>query len=354
MSDLRNSILATIIYYDVFNFPLTFAEVYKYLINPTRFARHLLSGEELKTSTEILRAASHALETSPRQVQRTCEVNVAEILIELDSMVEAGIIGHKNGFYFMLGRDDLYEKRIEKDKLANRKWKKFLRVVKYLQAAPYLRAVFASGSLAANNPEPKSDFDVFIVIKSGRLYTGRFLLWLISSVLGVRRGRFDVVAPDKLCFNHYLIDDNLELSHRSLYIAQSLANIKPVIVYGGILEKFIASNRWASSYCYNFRPATLYRSAKISRTLLVLARTGEVILNNFLGDLLEKILKRTQQRRIKNNPATYESGGRITFTDKELEFHPRSFERVVIDNYNNGLKKFGILGVVEKDSGLKR
>src|SRR3989344_8705468 len=281
MDPLRTVIFATILYYDSFNFPLTFAEVYRYLINPKRFSA---------------------------KKEETISIEAAEIAVELDKMARAAIIGHKNGFYFMPGKDELYERRIEKEKLANRKWKKFTAIVKYLQFAPYLRAVFASGSLASNNLEMKSDFDVFIVIRSGRLYTGRLFLWLISSVLGVRRGRFDVIAPDKLCFNHYITDDNLELTHRSLYIAQSLANMKPVIIAGGILEKFAASNRWANSYCYNFRPATIYRNVRTNKVLLALAGTEEVVLNNFLGDLLEKILKAFQQKRIKNNPATYESG----------------------------------------------
>src|SRR3989344_1983441 len=199
MDILRTSIFATILYYDSFNLPLTFAEVYKYLISPGRFAVKNIE--------------------SP-----VFNVRAVDIAVELDNMVRVGVIGHKNGFYFMSGKDELYERRIEKDKLAARKWKKFLAITKYLQLAPYLRSVFASGSLAANNPEPKSDFDVLVIIRSGRLYTGRLFLWVISSILGARRGRVDVVAPDKLCFHHYLTYHNLELSHRSLYIAQSLAN----------------------------------------------------------------------------------------------------------------------------------
>ncbi|MBI4158457.1 MAG: hypothetical protein HY505_02470 [Candidatus Yanofskybacteria bacterium] len=325
---LRNSIYATILYYDSFNFPLTLAEIYKYLVNPKRLTLNYAA-----VSNEV-------------------NVEAFDIAVELENMARVGLIGHKNGFYFMLGRDDLYERRIEKDKLSNKKWKKFLAITKYLQLAPYLRTVFASGSLAANNPELKSDFDVLVIIKSGRLYTGRLFLWLISSALGVRRGRFDVVAPDKICFNHYLTDDNLEFSHRGLYIAQSLANLRPVIISAGVLEKFIASNKWANSFCYNFRQTGSYRSIKSDKILLALARGGEMALNNIFGDLLEKMLRSFQQKRIKKNPATYESGGRVIFTDKELEFHPRSFEKVVIDNYNNGLKKFGVSGATEKDSGL--
>ena len=329
MDYLRTSILATILYYDVFNFPLTFAEVYKYLINPKRFS---IGIGDVKSSVFNIEA-----------------VGIAE---ELDKMAKAGIIGHKNGFYFMPGRENLYEERIEKDKLANKKWKKFMRVVKFLQVAPYLRAVFASGSLALNNPEPKSDFDVFVIIKSGRLYTGRLFLWLISSLLGARRGRLDFIAPDKLCFNHYLTDDNLEISHRSLYIAQSFVSMRPVIASDRVLDNFTTSNKWANSYCYNFRQVREYRSVKPSRIMITMAKAGEFLLNNPMGDIIEGLFKFIQQKKIKNNPATYKSGGRIIFTDKELEFHPRSFERIVIDTYNNGLKKNGILKTTESDSGL--
>lgn len=325
MDYLRTSIFATILYYDSFDFPLTLAEIFRYLVNPRRFLLEKNDAIKIKAN---------------------------EVVHELDSMVRVGIIGRKNGFYFLPGKDWLYGARIEKDKLANRKWKKFLRVARYLPVAPYLRAVFASGSLAANNPEPKSDFDIFVVIKSGRLYTGRLFLWFISSILGAKRGRFDVVAPDKLCFNHYVTDDNLELTHQSLYIAQSLANMKPVIVLSGLLDKFAASNRWASAYCYNFELVRNYREVRPGKILLLFSKIGEFCLDNPLGNLAEKTLKFFQQRRIRKNPSTYESGGRIIFTDRELEFHPRSFERAVIDNYNRGLKKFGILSPEEKDSGL--
>lgn len=334
MNNFRKSILATIIYYDIFNFPLTFAEIWKCLINPARFIPDYL------TNSSYAKFISFE------------KIDVCDILEELEKMVAIGLIKEKNGFYFLRDREELYEKRIEKDKIANKKWKKFLSIVKYLQLAPYLRGVFASGSLAINNTELTSDFDVFIILKSNRLYTGRFFLWLISSILRARRKRFEFIAPDKLCFNHYVTEDNLEFSHRSLYIAQYLINIRPVLVPDDILTKFVLSNSWINIYCLNFKNIDTYRNLKFNRLIIFFAKTIELILNNFLGDLLENILRFFQQRRIKNNPITYESGGRIIYNKKELEFHPRSFEKVVIEKYNANLERFGISTNKEVDSGL--
>ena len=123
--------------------------------------------------------------------------------------------------------------------------------------------------------------------------------------------------------------------------------MRPVIFREGILDRFTASNKWVNAHCYNFKQINEYRNVKGSGTLQKRYLTPFIV-----GDLIEKILKSIQQKRIKKNPATYESGGRIIFTDRELEFHPRSFERVVIDNYNRGIKKLGILNAEEEDSGL--
>ena len=67
----------------------------------------------------------------------------------------------------------------------------------------------------------------------------------------------------------------------------------------------------------------------------------------------EKFLKNLQQKRISRNPVTYEPKGRVVFTENELEFHPRSFEAVVIERYNKGLRRLGIAPpITEVDSGL--
>ncbi len=328
MTELRNPILATLVYYDILNFPLTLIEVYKYLVNPSRLS----------------------LANQP-----TKDLQLSDIQEELEGLTRLNLVNQKNGFYFLPNRQDLYGLRIEKMKLADQKWKKFLRVVWWLQAAPYVRGIFASGSMAMNNTEPESDFDVLMIIKSQRLYTARLLLLGLTSFMGTRRKPYELIAPDKLCFNHYLTEDSLQVKHDSLYNAQSYAHLKPVFVSKDVFDKFFSENRWINKYLFNFQPSYdfLRRSIKRNSFLLFIAKIIEKILDTKLGEWVEYRAKVYQQNRIKKNPITYDGGGRVVFNDHELEFHPNSFEKFLINKYNHAIKKLGIIAPFEeKDSGL--
>lgn len=327
MHGLRNSILATLIYYDILDFSLTLFEVNKYLINPERLSKNSVLGM----------------------------ISLGLVAEDLEGLIASGQIGSKNGFYFLRGKDVLYDLRIEREKIAAQKWKKFLKIAKWFQAVPYLKAIFASGSLAINNTAYESDFDVLSVAKSGRLYTCRIFLSLAASLFGARRTRYEKSAPDKFCFNHYITDGNMNIKHESLYNAQIYANLKPVLAKNIIFNKFYTANTWLNKYIYNFKPATEFVLKTVSFNFLLsgIGRAGEFILNSALGNKIEDWAKKYQQKRIRENPATHESGGRVVFNDKELEFHPHSFEAFAIDKYNKGLRRFGIIPhVEEKDSGL--
>jgi len=329
-SYLRNSILATIVYYDIFDYPLTLLEVYKFLINPGRVVR--VTGG-------------------------LGEIDLGDVLKEIRDLVKSGILGQKNGFYFLSSHDNLYGLRINNQKITDQKWKKFLKVVKFLALAPYLRGVFASGSMALGNTTEESDFDVLIIAKPGRLYTCRLFLWLISSLLGVRRKKNEKIAPDKLCFNHYITEDNLALVHRSLFNAQTYINLKPAMIKPELIDKFYISNLWLNDYAYNFKVQKDFtrRNINTPRFFKFLAKIGEFILDVSLGDWFEELSKHRQQKLIRNNPITYRSGGRITFNNKELEFHPHSFEKVVVEEYGKGIRRVGVVPYVEeRDSGLSR
>ncbi len=325
---LRNSILATLIYYDVLDMPLSFLEVHKFLINPARLSK---------------------LEKG------LGNISLGDIGEELETSARAGLIDSKNGFYFLPGRGAIYDRRIEREKITTAKWKKFLKLSRWFSVAPYLRGLFASGSMAINNAGPDSDFDVLVIARSGRLYTCRFFLWCISSLLGARRKRFDTMAPDKFCLNHYVTDIELTIRHESLYNAQTYTNLKPVLISKELVRDFYASNIWINKFVHNFKISEEFvrRSPAKSPVLIFISKALERLFDSRLGDILERTAQKYQQKRIKENPITYERGGRVTFNENELEFHPRSFEATVIKKYGQGLRKSGIVPYVEEqDSGL--
>ncbi|MDP2647757.1 MAG: hypothetical protein Q8P35_00725 [Candidatus Yanofskybacteria bacterium] len=329
MTNIRNAILATLAYYDVFEYPLTSFEIYKYLVNPGRI--------ENKT-------------------EGVGDIRLANVLAELDDMQKTGRIIERNGYFFLSeDRSGNYEKRIDREKLSARKWQKLMRVARWFPLVPYVRGILVSGSMAINNSHGESDFDILVITKAGRLYTCRILLSFLTALFGVRRTKDDKIAPDKFCFNHYLTDANLFIPSESLYNAQTYVNLKPVFVCEGVWVKFFLDNLWLNKYVYHFQPQgeARFRTVQPGRLMRNTNAFLEALLNTPIGTLIEKVLSDYQQRRIRLNPVTYSPGGRTVFTDEQLEFHPHSEERKILDNYNKLIENMGTFwNYQEADSGL--
>lgn len=325
IDQLEKSIISTIVYYDVLNYPLTNFEIFKYLIK------------------------------SNRQLTETPEIKFSDIEKALkESPLLKDLLAKANGFYFLKGRREIVKERINRHKIADKKWKKTRRIVKLLQAVPYLKMVAGSGSLALNNTRKESDLDLLIVTKNGRIWTTRALVTFLVSLIGQRR--HGQITADKICLNHYITDQSLTIKFASLYNAQTYAHLVPLISSGEInLSGFYQANPWIKDYLFSLSPAKVdsLKAVKPSRSLKALAKTGEFILNNKLGDWLEIKLANYQKKHINKDPLRYGEGGRVITEDSQLEFHPNSPEKNIVDKYNRKMTELGVPELAhEKDSGL--
>ena len=303
MKDLDRSIAATLAYYGAFGWPLTPLEVQERLIPASR-----LGG-------------------------RNISATLGEILEHLPVQD--------------------FSQRIEQEKIWAQKWRRMLRKAWWLQAVPYVRGVYASGSLAMGNMSAQSDWDMFVIARSGRLYTTRLGLLGVAWLMRSLRTKYQSVASDTFCFNHYVITDGLSMDHRSLYTAHGVAMLVPVYDPEKYLSRLWRANHWIEQY----RPmpidtAVVRRSIVSSSVLGVVAKIGEWVLDSRLGNWLERWLKHWQQRRIMRDPATHQPGGRVIATDREIEFHPRSFEVVALERYHAVLVGHGLGIHREHNSGL--
>lgn len=326
METVDRAIRATLAYYGALQWPLTTVEVAQRLIPPRRVG----GSDDLPSA--------------------------AGVVAVLDALAVRGDAVRQGGLY---GAADIPERafagRMLREQETEQKWRRMRRRVPVLAAAPYVDALLASGSLAMGSAGPDSDWDMFVVARAGRLYTARAFLLALAWLTGRLRTKRHRVAPDRFCFNHYVTTDGLALRHRSMFTAHALATLVPVVDPENYGERLRGANAWAAHYIAMPGPlSAVHREVRRPRLLGAVRRAVECILDSPVGALLERLLRRWQQTRIAHEPATHASGGRVVADDRELEFHPHSLERAVLDRYNRALAGMGMERFAEPDSGLTK
>ena len=334
---LEKQILATVVYYDILDYPLTSFEVFLYLVK----------GQKNINDVET----------------RHCLVSTEVINLLNSSEYLKKYFGQKWGFYFLnvetrhcLVSTDIVCQRLDRKKLADQKWKKIKKIFWIMQITPFMKMVLVSGSLAMGNSKDESDIDLIITSKKKRIWIVRTFVTLLTFILGVRR--HNNITKNKICLNHYITNKSLKIPFESLYNAQSYLHL--INIYNSeedkkLFRKFQEENKWIGKYAGNYELTELggFRSIKRSKILNSISQFSEFILAGKVGDYLENALSKIQSNKIKKDPLYKKSGGRITINDNQLEFHPDSHEANIIPEFNRRMKELDIYEFAnQKDSGL--
>ncbi len=338
---LEKQILATIVYYDILDYPLTGFEVFLYLVKE--------NGNVSDVETRHCLVSTEVIEL----------LNTSEYLKKH--------LGQKLGFYFLnVGtrqclvptnmKTDIVQLRLNRKKIWDQKWKKARKIFWIMQIAPFARLVMGSGSFSLGNTRKDSDVDLLIVAKKGRIWTTRTFFTLLTSLLGVRR--YKDKTEDKICLNHYITDKSLRIPFESIYTAHLYCHI--LSVYDGeedrkLFRRFQEENEWMKKYLesYEFSNLEGFRSIKRNKILNSISKLFEFILSGKIGDYFEKKMSEIQTKRIKKDPLNMKKGGRITISNDQLEFHPNSHEAKIIPEFNKRMKELKLFEFGEqKDSGL--
>ncbi len=287
---LGKNIVATVTYYDVMDFPLTAFEIWK-----------------------------HLLEYDREKPALTEPVSFFQVWQILHSEQLSGKISEKNGWYFLKGREALVEKRIKSEKLSVKKLKGMKRLAKVLAYVPYLRMVGATGSLAMKHGVKGSDWDMFVVLRSGRIWMGRTILTLFLHAIGKRRHGKKI--SNRACLNYFVTDDNLEIATKDLFSAHEYRFLIPLLSFA-TFQKFELKNQWIKTYKPNLALTFLPSVWLVSENVFTLKVRH--VLESF-GDWfdLEKWLSSWQTKKIKRNPKTHLEGSLIEVTNQALVFLPK-------------------------------
>lgn len=295
-NDLEQAILKTVAYFDIFDYPVTLVEIYKWLYLPK------LQQERSYTLHDISQA-----------------LNSEKLKTAIDS---------KAGFYFLPSRQEIINQRLWRYQLANKKFKIALLVSRFLRWLPFIKMIAICNTTGYNNASEKSDIDFFIIVKNGRLWLARLLITILVTSLGIRQhGR---KIANRICLSFYLTDNSLDLSAVALkpndvHLVYWLATTFAPIYDAGIYQHFFTANNWLKDFLPNLYEVILTDRLRIKnkRLNLFLNRLGEKLSFGYFGDFLEKIARQLQIKRINRyfGQAINQSDHNVVISKSMLKFH---------------------------------
>ena len=261
-SDFHKHTTRTLLYYDIFDHPLTASELY-----------HLFPINSMKRPTFI------------------------EALERLSSLGEI----KKQNAYYHLNRNgcDLADIRLRKEKVAHRRQRIARFVGLIIKYFPFVRGIFISGDLSKGVAGPTSDIDYVIVTEPGRLWICRALLTLFKKIFLWNQKRY-------FCLNYYISSDNLFLGEHNYYTATEIAHLKPLFNFKLYLE-YMNTNSWIKKYFPNFSPFAFplqcnYR--RQSNLQKVVESIFVDVLANRLDNYLMNVMKKIWLKRYPEYPRT--------------------------------------------------
>ncbi|MFA6322834.1 MAG: hypothetical protein WCX71_05205 [Candidatus Buchananbacteria bacterium] len=308
---LEISILKTIAYFDIFNYPLTVFEIYKWLYREDRIYQ------------------------------------LSEIQTAIESKNLSELISAKFGMYFLSGRDDLVAVRGDRYQLAEKKFKIALRAARCFRWVAFVEMIAICNNVGYNNAINDSDIDFFIIIKKGRLWWSRFLITISATVLGVRR--YGRKIKDRVCLSFYLADDSLDLTRISLkpddiYLTYWLATLAPIFDQN-IYQKFLAGNSWSQKEIPNFFPTLLSNRRRVKENFFshFFKKTGEKFFSGVIGDFFERASKIFQEKKMRQHRlGHYPSGTEVVINDSMLKFHENDKRQNYLDLWRQRVKSLGL------------
>lgn len=281
-----SSILKTLIYSDIFDYPLTKEEIWKFLI-----AANVDRSSFEKTLTEFP-------------------------LVKWE---------HEKGFYFLSGRGEIAKKRIKRKKESQEKIKIAKKIIEKLSFVPTVLLIGISGGLALENAEEKDDIDLFVITRTNTLWITRLLLVLLLILMGQYRGR-GKKESQKICLNMLISEKALmfEKDRQDLYTAHEIVQLKPIFNRNNTYKKFLNANRrWVSKFLPNaIDRITNYESG-------IKGRKNPLF-------IFEKVAKLVQLIYMKKHRT------REVISDHFLAFHPYEYKSYVLKEYNKRLRQYDI------------
>lgn len=208
----RESLLATVLYADIFDYPLRVEEVVVRMI--------VREGEK-----------SHVF----RVVRAFHDLRI------------------KEGYVRLLHQKKTSNIREQKEKWSKKKWMIARLAAKILSMIPSVILVGVTGGLALNNADRDDDIDLFVITKKNTLWSSRFFAIILMEMFSLRRRPGAKRVNNTICLNMFMTEDGLSVQNneRDLFTAYEIIQMFPLWEREASYRRFLHANRWVRVFLPN-------------------------------------------------------------------------------------------------------
>ncbi|MBK6537562.1 MAG: nucleotidyltransferase domain-containing protein [Ignavibacteria bacterium] len=303
MDNLKNNILKTLLYYDIFRHPLKSDEIFSLL------------PQNSVTKKDI----SNVLKQISKENQN---------------------VNSKDDYYFIGKNENYIELRRSREMYSKKSWKTARFITHIIKRFPFVRAVFVTGSLSKNSSIPDSDLDFMVVTEKNRLWISRTLLMLFKKILLFNSHKY-------FCINYFVSEDSLVISEKNIFIATEIAHIKSTF-NSGMMFKFLEANSWIKEFFPNYRIGDPYFNSsgfKVNNRKSYFQSIAEIIFMGKTGDKLDVYFREKTIKHWNKKYSNYDKEERerlFTSTSGVSKTHPGNMQKVILNNYRERLKRFNL------------
>ncbi len=251
---------------------------------------------------------------------------------------------HKEEFTLKLRKaglrssDGLYHLR-EGHEIASLRKTQQARAAKMLAAArfmgnlirhfPFVRGVYLSGSLSKGVDSGDADIDFFIITAESRLWICRAILTMFKKIFFLNSKKF-------LCLNYFLSENHLEIPEKNVFTATELVTLQP-LHNEELLRKLLAANEWIYNFYPNFK--LKWETKRLRRSFV--QKVFELPLSDGYTEKLDnKLMKYYRKLWAKRYRQFVREKREFLFrsTPYSSKVHPKDYQSIVLDAYEERLK----------------
>ena len=291
LSLMSRSVVLSLLYFDIFSYPLTAKEV-GFHSSSVDFSESVLNKE-------------------------------------LNDLESKNFIKSSQGYFFLAGRESTVERRIAGNEKANEYILKAQKISKFISYFPFVKGIFISGSVAKGYADKDSDIDYFIVTAPNRLWLSRTLLILFKKTILLNSKKY-------FCLNYFIDTEHLEIQDKNIFTAVELCYLLPT--YNEVIaDKMVQSNNWTKEYLPNYVQKDF---PVIPENNSFIKKGIEKLFSGSIGNKLDDFCLSVTERFWKYKFRKTLGQNSIRCKKYVSKFHPQNFQDRVLDKYEEKISSY--------------